>query len=40
MPKNQATSGRKVKYEAINAKENEKNGQELKEEMTTFLGFG
>jgi len=30
----------KVKYEAINAKENEKNDQELKEEMTTFLGFG
>lgn len=30
----------KVKYEAVNAKENEKNDQELKEEMTTFLGFG
>lgn len=30
----------KVKYEAVNAKENEKNDQELKEEMTTFFGFG
>ncbi len=30
----------KVKYEAANAKENEKNDQELKEEMTTFFGFG
>lgn len=30
----------KVKYEAINAKENEKNDQELKEEMTSFFGFG
>jgi hypothetical protein len=30
----------KVKYEAVGAKENQKNDQELKEDMTTFLGFG
>ena len=39
-PKNKATFSRKVKYEAVNAKENEKNDQELKEEMTSFSGFG
>lgn len=30
----------KVKYDATNAKENEKIDQEIKDEMTTFLGFG